>query len=662
MTEHDDIRTALHDAAARIEVGDAVVARADVRAAARHRRNRFRLVSGLAAVAVVAGGAVTVMSLGGDDGDERLVGADATVVEPDDETDAPSATGADGAAAPTVQVTAAATLPFSTSSEATGAPSYVEWTVPWKDGFLTGSTEFPPQPLPAELPEDVVALFPPEVVELFQEDRPATIDESIERLEAAGLLDEVQAVLADNPAASEAIYGAPATEAPTIQARFTTDGSTWEPVEMTLPPGATYLSGVTAVGDRLAVAYGLDEFDEIPEPGTQNTVRVAVTSDLVAWDVTEIVVPVPDDLPAGVQMIASPGTFAATENGWLLTVGSGVNADLLNLLPDDVRADLELRGGGSLGYSTDDDGATFDVSSEDGTTETVTYTWEELGIAPELVDYAAEPSYQSSVWAAPWGGTPQRSPSVDTQLDGMFVATDAGFLQWSEGTISFSVDGLTWTPATVFPDRNVTTIVAFDGGVLAAVNTREATEYYRLDPTGQAPERLDIDGLPDGIRAYSIYGPSVGGALVLDASEMPQTPPLVVEHEGFRATFDPEDASIDVVEVATGTVRASGSFTGGSDTFTVDADGLTVTDPSTGEVIVVFPTELLEASEEEQALDGGSDGVYVPDLRILATADGERFLFQDIEAGEYGTVVTVANGNRLLVQTETGTWSLYDLP
>ncbi len=120
---------------------------------------------------------------------------------------------------------------------------YGEWIVPWEDGFLVGSMAYQPQPLPDELPEEVVALFPQEVIDLFGGDLPATISEATEQLSEAGLLEVVSEIIQNNPAASEAIYGVE-TGPPTLDVRYTVDGITWEPREVVAPPGATYFSGV----------------------------------------------------------------------------------------------------------------------------------------------------------------------------------------------------------------------------------------------------------------------------------------------------------------------------------------------------------------------------------------------------------------------------------
>ncbi len=221
----------MHDAAASIDVGNPDDARADVHGIAHRRRMRTRVAAGLGVVALVVGGAVAFAALGQSDDPDMLVSADPTV--PTDEV------------ADTAPIDSAATTPTSTipvveqprvPGVAVDAPTETAFAFPWRDGFVAGSVVFPPQLLPAELPPEIAALFPQEVIDLFAGDLPATIDEATTMLSEAGLLDEVSAIISANPEASAAIYGEPNTDPPTVDARFTTDGEAWETIEMTLPP------------------------------------------------------------------------------------------------------------------------------------------------------------------------------------------------------------------------------------------------------------------------------------------------------------------------------------------------------------------------------------------------------------------------------------------
>ena len=234
--------------------------------------------------------------------------------------------------------------------------------------------------------------------------------------------------------------------------------------------------------------------------------------------------------------------------------------------------------------------------------------------------------------------------------------------------VRFSPDGLTWTHVELpVDDGFVSGSFAFDGGVILLVSDfRGDAEIFRVDETGGSPVRLDLPGLPANLR--SGYSASSREVLVLDASEPPPPPPpLVVEHDGHRLTFDNEDLSIEIVDLATGDVVGETDFRGfGPDlegNVVIDEEGLTLTDPETGEVIVAFPTDVLEAASEDQGPD--TEFEHSPDFWLLASSDGERFLLVDLDddstdnAHMIGAVA--GNGTTVLVQVDDE-WVVYDLP
>jgi hypothetical protein len=73
-------------------------------------------------------------------------------------------------------------------------------------GTATSSSTRQSGPLPETLPPEIVDLFPVEVRDLFEDGLPATIEEATAMLTESGLLDEVTAVLNENPAAYDAIF------------------------------------------------------------------------------------------------------------------------------------------------------------------------------------------------------------------------------------------------------------------------------------------------------------------------------------------------------------------------------------------------------------------------------------------------------------------------
>jgi len=91
---------------------------------------------------------------------------------------------------------------------------------------------------------------------------------------------------------------------------------------------------------------------------------------------------------------------------------------------------------------------------------------------------------------------------------------------------------------------------------------------------------------------------------------------------------------------------------------TIDEAGITVTDPATGDVLVVFSNDLLDAAQSENFDEGG--GEYNPDFWLLASLDGQRFVTDDIDDATDGPTSLATNGTRLLLQSGTN-WVLYDL-
>lgn len=677
MDDHDELRAGLTRAAADIDVGDEGVARGGLDAVVHRRRRRNRVVLGAGVVAIIAVGAV-VLAVNEDD-QGTLVTSDPTTVDvPDDSVDStvPSA--------PTSEATSTARAVEVLDRPVTGVPSgpeFAEWIVPWRDGFLAGSTVYPSQPLPESLPEEITALFPQEVRDLFGGELPPTIAEATEMLTEAGLLDEVTAVISENQAASEAIYGAPVTEPTTVDVQFTVDGTTWEPVEMTLPPGATSMYGAVVAGDRLAVAYSDSQSPMVG--AAPNTVWVASTTDLIEWTTQEIMLPPTSvELPPGVMRSVNANGLAANGNGWVLTVVDSIDVDIFSLIPEETRAEFETATNNSgFSLSQDDNGVTIvygtdgyddsdaavagegstTVITEPATTNatnsdstvagdgptTIVYTWDELGVSPDVIPYLSSNEYVPQTWAATWDGQPVRS---DNPSDfGTLIATSAGFLRW-DSALWFSADGISWTSKPLpEPEGYISGGFAVDGGViLISVGEDGAATLYRLDETGGAPEALDVPGLPTTIQAWT----SSRSAVLFDGAVQPMpTETLVVEADGYRLEAPPSTGVYRLIDVATGEEVVSDNLRGAtsmaSSPFQFGPDGITVTDPETGEVIVTIPNAAYEAAMQE--IYGGFQEVeYNPEIWLLGSLDGERFVIERVD-GEPRSGVAVNNG-RALVQ------------
>jgi hypothetical protein len=669
MADHDEVqpdamRRRLEGLASGIEVGDAAQARASVDGVVGRRRVRRRVGAALGAAAVVAVAATTVVLTLGDSDPDTFVTSDDTMA-PDissdtTEADAPVPT-LDLATGPSVEVVEGVAQPGSVPGT-NGAPEYGEWVVPWDEGFLVGSTWSPPQPLPEELPDEVIALFPQEVIDLFGGDLPATIAEATDQLSAAGLLDVVSTIILDNPAAYDAIYGAP-TEAPTLEVRYTVDGRSWEAREFTPPADATYLSSVTAVGDRLAVVYSL--LDPLTGAPLDGTITVATTTDLTTWTTQDIEVPSPGELPAGIDWSVFAQGLVANDSGWMLSVYSSVDVDPLSLLPGDVRDEIDASNG--LGTSFDSAGITVEYDfDETGSNpgQTLTFGWDELGIAPEFAQLLGDQDYSPTYWSASWDGVPV--PTDAPIGAGPLAATPAGFVLWNDQTW-FSTDGVVWASAPL-PDgvASVGGAFAIDGGlILLASSERGEPLVVRVDERGGNASTLDLElGVSGSLSSTTPFAGTATNATIVVA-DPPVSPEdqLTVELDGYRLTQVGFGGIFEVTEVATGEVVVSEGLSFGDDegSIRLDDDGsaITVLDPATGEVLVVFTEEVLQASEEAYFDDGG--GEYDPDFVLIGSVDGERFLVDEIDDAFDGPTSVATNGDRLLLQS-AGDWSLYELP
>jgi len=656
-----EMRRRLDEVASVVDVGDLEVARADVGHRVGRRRTRRRIGVTIGAVAVIAAATTAVLTVGGDEPDTLVTTDDTQVTAslPDDDVESPEPTLAVAPVTPSVEVIDGVAQ-VGASAGSNGAPEYGEWSVPWEDGFLVGSTFFPPQPLPDELPEEVRALFPQEVLDLFDGGLPATISEATTMLSDAGLLDVVSEIIGNNPEAYDAIYGTPAEVTPTLDVRFTVDGTSWEPREMVLPPDATSFSGAAAVGDRLAVVYSvIDPLTGMPSGGR---VVVATTTDLSTWTTQEIVLPSPGELPEGVNWSVFAQGLVANESGWVVPVSSSIDVDAYSLVPEDVRAGIDDSRGLSVG--TNSDGVTIESDFDENggnPASSVSYTWDELGVDPDIARLLSDQDYTPTVWTASWEGTP--APTGAPPAQGPMVATPAGFVMWDDQTW-FSPDGVNWTASPLPIGASwVSGAFTVDDGLIVLSNTDAGGSlFHHVDERGGNAVRLDLAVGPDGSQVSSASWPGTAteGMIASAIPPVPEEELLSVEVDGYRLTVRQPSGVFEVVDVATGDVIVSEiPFGPGADgSITIDEAGVTVTDPRTGDVVVVFTQDVLDAAEQRYFDDGGGD--YTPDFWLIASLDGERFVIDDLDDDGSGPVSVASNGSRLLVQAGTD-WLVYDL-
>ena len=344
---------------------------------------------------------------------------------------------------------------------------------------------------------------------------------------------------------------------------------------------------------------------------------------------------------------------------------SGIEFDPFELVPAEVRTELE-QSEAPFSFETDDAGITIAVDGDGA--DAITYTWDELGVSPEVAESLNGGNSVPATWAAAWDGDPAPSQTPGF-IDGI-VATPAGFVGLG-AEIRFSTDGLTWStdPLPVEDAYYVTGSFTFDGGIIASFDTPDGVQFHRLDERGGSPQRLDIPGLPAHAMVAG-FGPDNRLGVVLDAADPgPPPPPLVVEVEGHRLTIDHASGVTEVVDLATGQIVAASDIRAPVDDdgpITTDEVGVTVTDPTTGDVVVVFPAEDLEAASEAlfENVEAAFERQYNPDLWLLASLDGETFVVADLDDGDdggyFGPGALTANGSRLLLRAGGG-WAVYDL-
>jgi hypothetical protein len=656
------LRRSLESAATRIDIGSIDETRHVVERTAARRRRRSTALVGIAAVAtLVVGGVVVTNIVGDDDGDDRIVSAPATeppaVEEPgatdttQDEAEAAAPGTAGPAAAPAGSD--ASTVTVDVQPAAASASAWTSETVmPWKDGFLIVGQEQFLQPLPSELPEEITALFPDEVIQFFEEvgGLPPTIQEATEMLNEAGLFDEVSEVVLANPDVNAFIYSQPAPE-PRSYARVSPDGVTWTEVEIDVPL-LTY--NVVSTGDRL-VTYEVEtdqstsgSFNPLDSPAeflppVTTAIIVSTTTDLQTWiDVRIPVEPPVNDLPSYVHSEVYPGQLVANDVGWVLDVTESQYPQYEALMAETIGLDMEQYPNGYSTYPTED-GVVLQTFDEDGTVTEATYTWDDLGV--DAPADAADGSFgDESVtrWSATWDGEPTAVELEPFQYSQLFAFGSGVFS--SDGTaFLLSTDFATWTPVGnpgASDGWPMALIDADTGPVMILRGNDGSASAYSFDTTTLTWSPVDLD-LPDGFFTWS-PGSSAVLYSIDNYDESYESPPiedfdLSFENDAYRldVTIRSDSQSYALIDLATGetlaaeTVDAADSSEIPFEGIEQQPDGgITIVSLETGEAITTFTAEQL--SVETTAVEQSSTTTYVegemeyvqPEMYVLATHDG----------------------------------------
>ncbi len=678
---HDRITDGLRESAETIDVGDPDERLIDIRQRAKRRTNRRRgAVGALCAVALVGVGAVVVNDAA-DDGDiirSADVADESTGEDADDRA-------VDPAPATTTTTT---TVPSSDRAmvESADADTTVvdglefadgpRWLVAWRDGFLAGSARYEPPMLPAELPADVAALFPQEVLDLFVSDLPMPIDEAFERISMAGHDDVLEAAFTASPDVMEALYGPPGP--PSVEFEFSTDGTDWAPIDVELPEGVVDISQLTTVGDRLVIVS--QTFPVVPDDDSFSFPDVAVhaTTDLTTW--TSQVVPTSgrDDLPASVMNHRWPQQIAVQDGRWMVALEGSIDIDVASLVSDEVRDRMDREG---WGYTPSPDGLTVELYDEENLVETIEFTYDELGISPELAVELSNGGHSVEIWTATWDGDPIRAAdpfsATHPAPGGTVIALGSGFMA-SGSSAAFSIDGSSWEPMPGAPnDVWISSTLATDSGVVAFTDGPTGPQVYLIDAAlTWAP--IEIPGAPE--RFYPAFGNGrESGAVVVDAgiADVPEPEPVEVSIAAgdfvLIVTDGPSGQTYRVLDAA-GTVVTSETWsyddatediaeTGPFEFLLYDETGITALSPQDGSVLFTIDHDAVsDAYNEAYGLDETTFEEPEMDPWLLATADGTNWLVEQLDANPmYWQIQTARNGSTVLVSAGTE-WSTYELP
>jgi hypothetical protein len=505
---------------------------------------------------------------------------------------------------------------------------------------------------------------------LFPDGLPPTQQEAIEILEDAGLFDVLMEVINEHPEAFDALTAVPQPD-PTMVATWSRDGEGWTSLDVTPPAGFGIPTQAVVFDDRLTIVGSAP-----PSGVTQfpRQVSIATTTDLSTWVMDSFEIELPSTAPESVQVSADAVAVAANDDGWVVRVMTNRFVDPFQFLPESVG---ELLGVADMGLGTDSDGVTVE-HIEDGTVTVVErFTWDELGIAEELLPYVRGSSTTMTLWGGPWGGQPE-----STLSDGSFgtlMATTAGFLDLAE-EVAFSPDGITWT-AVETPQPNLMVQAAAPLGGDVMVFTRNAADevaMYRVGPTGEMWTLLDV---PAGVDDAHSWSQSSSAAFLLETrTDDPGPQRIVAQHEGFELTMAYGAVqSYRLVDESTGDVVLEESIDltvtpappdGPFQNLVEDMNGITITDPETGDVILSIPHSVIGAAWDATRSDE-ADEVPWSDWWVLATDDGEAWLHADYDEGDGAEpampFLVATNDDDVLVgshgwEPTNGAWHRFPMP
>lgn len=640
----------------------------DVRRRGQRLRRRRRATAVVGAIAATGALTAAVAIVAGDLGG----GAEELTVGPASPADGPD-TG-DRAAAPDDAATTVddsrtvvRPAPVAWAGEAIDVPG--ERLVAWGDGLARVTTEWT-DPAIAPMPDELIALFPEEVRPFLADGLPSSLDAGAELLiERPELADEVERVIAEHPEVAEHLYGGPSESRLIVET--TTDGQTWTSAgELPVPgQGSGWVQFLMSTGDRLVAV--VQEW-----PGTVDVdpaVLVASTTDLATWDTLEVLEPArTEPPPAGFRSDRwLQHADLAPDGSLVVTASDGITLDIESLLPAELRARTDQ----GYGMWTTDEGVvlSFDAGhdtvsdgdeppaepswSTPGDAEEIVLTWAELGIDPELAR-TVEQSQPVRMWAGPIGAVRPTTPPPGPGWQAGVLAMPGGSVVVSSvddagrTSVWFSPDGQVWhersLPLTA--PSWVSSMVRVRDGMAFSVDGPEGLRWLHTDATASewhvsAP--LHLVGTDEAHVTldprWQAWHPAVGHVVLV------RIDPIVaiewsVEADGYRyeTSLGPWPGARLVrlgVDGADDEIVVEVPPIGGDDLITWTGSGITVNDPVTGERLVTFPHEAIDAAID--AATGGVDpfvGSAEASTVVLVDPDGTGEVWYELDRFPAGEV------------------------
>ncbi len=710
MPINDDLSEFLEAKAASIDVEPIDLAGVKQRGRRRNRRNRMVGVAAVFALVVGVSVGVRALTSNGSATDVAVgVAANGPV------TDSVPVSDSVPPPEPTVVLPTSTLGPDQSYGESTSSSVAVPGinaanptVVPWGDGFLSWNT-IRESPTLDILDPSVADKFPPEIIAAVRDAGATTLEESVDALRAAGLLELATQIVTDDPDLLE-LYGQATTQGTTrFVAQTSNDGIAWQEIDTSLWPAVSpNAHEVVSDGSHLLIAESVGEGSG--GPNSNSAIRINLTADLETWSTIDMVPPNPFEGSPYVNSNVGFSNFAIGPNGWAAVVNSNIWLDIESLIP------AGFGGTGISGMIYTADGVTIRFSpvaampstgnvattttvypavttsaapaptpeAGSGTADpidTLTFTWEELGIdGSGLGPNPLGDQTVSTVFAADWDAEPP--VVVDTAGLGRFlqiVGTDSGYVALTQPTGSFesklaySADGMSWQSVVTPGIQRIDALVAVDGGLVVSGATGGDHGLWLGGPDGAGLVPVSIPDIPSGTWiTFDSRSSTRGATAIVDLTTYPSSAfepfavdfDVTIEQDGIAVTFvQRADGSgwLKALDSATGEVllkQPLGVENQAETQVAIDAEWLTLSDGA-GDLIVRLPTIDVEGkinAARGAAIDAAQSerlppGELVPDVRLVASRDGVNWLVMPApdEAGSFPAARAI-NGHTLVIR------------